>query len=215
MVNILRLSEVEANCDIRHSPDHLRVICSLSGVGTKNEEPRNVILKHFELKEGTLKENTEKAIKLNLERYGVQHDDYKFGDTWFFPGAINKAIIVNNHENDLSILEIELKGVDNNLGMSVSKKTSIKKIGNDLSVYDIEICPTFSSLFIFIRNHGQVYGVNVDLPSHSHLTVPLHGENREVIEMKCSNYQESFQLVVKDKITEQTFLLTYYGFDGT
>ena len=71
LVNILKLSDFEANCDIRHSPDHLRVICSLSGVGSKNEEPRNVILKHFELKEGTLIENTDKAIKLNLESYGV------------------------------------------------------------------------------------------------------------------------------------------------
>jgi len=211
-MDTFKLFDNEAYCDISLYVLHLNVICSVASVA---DRPNYFHYKEIELASGKM-EQKNKHFKIDLENYGVLKKSYTFGETFFYPGSISKALTINNHENDKSILEIDFSGVNEFFGLEMVKKIPISPfLGDPSEIGPLSICPTFESIFIFSKQVGKIYGVSHDLPSESFLEVPLNGPNRVVLNMICSNFQESLQLLTKDKSNEDLLLLTYFGFDGT
>jgi len=210
-IDVYNYLTADAECDVWVAFLNLRLACSLPST-TSN--PNMLVLGDFSLEKNMI--TLVKNHKIDFANFGVLSENYRNGKTWFLPGSIQKIMSVNNHEKDVSIMEIDFEGIESDRPMTLYRKIPISNyFGDALDGGEIEICPTFSTVFVFSKSKGKVYGVNIDLPTSSYLEVPINGDNRIVLEMRCSNYQESFQLIVKDTNTENLYLMSYYGFDGT
>jgi hypothetical protein len=78
--------------------------------------------------------------------------------------------------------------------------------------FDIKLCHTLNTIFIFSTRLNFVYGKNLDFMEQSSLEVPTFG--RKVTSMICSERREVFQLVASDSKTGFKYIMNYFGFDG-
>lgn len=218
------ISPYEALCDIQSFGSFLYSICSYSRdkgkiISTeKGEYPRNAfILNQFEISPDKF-ELSHSSI-LNPIENGSPY--FKKGETYFAAGTEKKALIINNHYMDPSMIVIDFSGVNSGLGIFISDKISFRselvKSDKKEPELDIKICPTLSTIFFFSKQNSVIYGINQNSLYDTYITVPLNekeGQVREIMALRCSNSDESFQLWVREKFSQRDYMLSYFGFSG-
>ena len=172
--------------------------------------------------------NSKEDFYLYLGENGVR--DFRKGNIGFVADQTHYAYVINKDMNDFSLLEIDFSGVDLGTKMIISTKSGLKtRSGDPLTSSDDEfsICVTTFSIFVLNKNQSFIYGLNIDNPESSYLTVPaghndhpdLQAGSEQFLEMTCAPNHQSFQAIVKFKNTTSNssayFINSYFDFDGT
>jgi len=208
------IADFDSFCDMKRYGELIVTICSNNGPPASKGKESEIILKTILYNpDGSENVKKTKFYKVNPRKF--DSPGFIKGDIQFNAGSNMMALAVNNDPKDLSILELEFDGLEEGIPFSLANTYLLKKPLNPKKNFDVDICQTLTSIFFYEKNTGYIYGNTKDIISGSYLEVPLNGENRVIEKMICSQGQESFQLVVRETSTNDRFLLSYYGFDGT
>lgn len=205
------IAEADSHCDLKMYGEVVFTICSNDG---KEKGKPEIILNRLYFKnDGTVEVKDIK--RMNPEKLG--NPNFKKGVIQFKAGSDKIAFTINNNKDDLTLLKIDFDLVNFGLEMAISNKYSLNSHIKDTKIeeYNVQLCQTVSAVFFFEKSTNKIYGANIDYIEQSFLEVPLNGNTRSIMEMQCSPHREAFQVWVKDTVTEDKYLMTYYGFDGT
>jgi hypothetical protein len=154
--------------------------------------------------------------EIQLDELGIINS--KLSQVSFYPGGVQKALIVNNNIKDPSLVEIDLTNIPWDFEMTINKNYKLSKKFEEKglpppgSQYDLEICHTINTIFIWSKTQHLIFGKSPDYVSKSEIQVPTM--SRKILQMACGFKRETFQLLMIDDLTNTKYLTNYFGFDG-
>lgn len=217
----IEISPTGSQCDLKLFGERMYIICASDGPSGAGSPMIYFHSIEF-LNSGAPKREGKDYIfkyqqSIDPRKFGAEY--FKAGEISFYPGSLKKALVVDNNRDDPSLYELTLKKVAYGFQMTLYNKHSLHELMNmktkrklpDLE-FDIQLCHTVNTLFIFSPRLNYIYGKNIDFMESSIIQVPTL--DRKVTSLICSERREVFQLVATDPKTGFKYIMNYFGFDG-
>ncbi len=160
-----------------------------------------------------------------------------FGIVNFNPGEVRfpnskemSGYMLNQHPSEFSILHIDYSQIFDDfspsIDASIKPKTFSFHSNDGTEGLETHFCVTSGNIVILENvkdsaNTQLLYAVNLETPDSSFLNIPLGDpkhyslEKIEIVRLICPASGEFFQLLVKDKASQESSIITYFAFDGT
>ena len=227
VVSRIMISRYESRCDQQVYSGFLYTVCAYSNLNghlyTENSKaalPKNgIILKKIQISDDGMKDIRTNLINPTIS--GVTK--FVKGSTKFTATQDTNFYTVNNHPDNLQLLVVKSSMESPESYSFIQKVVPLTPYfsGNPPNSandpIDVQLCPTFRSLYLYSSYHNKAFGANNEALGESYLSVPLrniNGQNRSITDFHCHNQGYAFQMRLVDVLSERTFILTYYSFDG-